>query len=159
MKTETEIKNAIERYGDMIRKICFIQLKQEADVEDIFQDVFIKYMQSQIEFANLEHEKAWMIRVTMNACKDKVTSWFRRKVDLYQDFPTIAFEDQSDTTLLDAVLKLPKNYKNVIYLFYYEGYKIKEIADILMKSENTIATWMKRAKEQLKEILGGDYFA
>lgn len=157
MKTELEIHNAIELYSDIVRRICFIHLKQEADVEDIFQDVFIKYMQSEQEFASLDHEKAWLIKVTMNACKDKLTSWFHRKVDLYQDFQTFAFEEHTDTTLLEAVLKLPKHYRNVIYLYYYEGYKVKEIAAILMKNENTIFTWMKRAKEQLKDLLGGDY--
>lgn len=159
MKSEVEVSNAIELYSDMVRKICFIHLKQKADVEDIFQDVFIRYMRSDREFESLEHEKAWMIRVTMNACKDKLTSWFRRNVDLYQDFPTIASKDTHDTFILEAVLKLSKQYKNVIYLFYYEGYKIKEIATILGKNENTIATWMKRAKDELKVSLGGDYFA
>lgn len=159
MKTETEIRNAIELYGDMIRKICFIHLKQEADVEDIFQDVFIKYMMHNRDFDNKEHEKAWLLRVSINACKDKLKSWFHKNVELYEDMQLHPFHKQEDYHILEMVLKLPDKYKDVIYLYYYEGYSTKEISTILGKKENTIFTWLKRAKEALRKELGGDYFA
>lgn len=160
MKSEVELQNAIETYGDMIRKVCYVHTKQECDVDDIFQIVFLKYFES-TPFQNKEHEKAWLLRVCINACKDHNRSWFKRKVVL-----TDTFKEDSTTVdatlfldILDAVLLLPTNYKNVIYLYYYEGYQVKEIASILQKKENTIHTWLKRSKEQLKTILGGDYFA
>lgn len=160
MRSEEEIIQAIETYSDMVRRICFIHLKQEADVEDIFQDVFLKYANGPL-FDSAEHEKAWIIRVSINACKDSLTSWFHKKVvlhdslELYESIPFL--NESQDDQLLATVLKLKDNYRNVIYLYYYEGYKIKEIARILHKKENTIHTWMKRAKDELRYMLGGDY--
>ncbi|MEG0330062.1 MAG: sigma-70 family RNA polymerase sigma factor [Longicatena sp.] len=158
MKSETQLQNAIELHGNMIRKLCFLHLKQKADVDDIFQDVFLKYYQSDFEFNSSEHEKAWLIRVTINACKDNLTSWFHRKVELKDDLQALHIEaPKEDNALLESILKLPKKYKNVIYLYYYEGYKTKEIANILEVKENTVSTWMRRAKDELKGMLGGDY--
>lgn len=162
MRTEEEIRKAIDQYADMIQKICFIHMKQQCDVDDVFQTVFIKYAKGPV-FENQEHEKAWLIRVTINACKDIFKSWFRRNVDFKQDIETFSYNDRNTSysqtsDILQAVLSLPNNYRNVIYLYYYEGYKVADIANILHKKENTIHTWLKRAKIQLKDILGGDYF-
>lgn len=137
MRTEEEIRKAINQYADMIQKICFIHMKQQCDVDDVFQTVFIKYAKGPV-FESLEHEKAWLIRVTINACKDVFKSWFRRNVDFEQDIETFSNNDKSisyceTSDLLQAVLSLPNNYRNVIYLFYYEGYKVTDIADILHK--------------------------
>lgn len=160
MRSEEEIIRAINTYSDMVRRICFIHLKQEADVEDIFQDVFLKYANGPL-FESIEHEKAWLIRVSINTCKDSLTSWFHKKVVLHDNleiYDNISFLSESqDDQVLATVLKLKDNYRNVIYLYYYEGYKIKEIAQILHKKENTIHTWMKRAKDELRYMLGGDY--
>lgn len=161
MRSEEEIKQAIEKYGDMIQKICFIHMKQQCDVDDIFQTVFLRYAKGPL-FESDEHEKAWFIRVTMNACKDVFKSWFHRYIDLSSTIDDMSDENSSlsysqTSDLMQAVLSLPTHYRQVIYLFYYEGYKVKEIADILHKKENTIHTWLKRSKEQLKDILGGDY--
>lgn len=159
MKNEVELQNAIETYGDMIRKVCYVHTKQECDVDDIFQIVFLKYFES-TSFQDKEHEKAWLLRVCINACKDHNRSWFKKNAILSDDFSHYV-DSSSDinSAILDAVLHLPVKYKNVIYLYYYEGYKVKEIARILQKKENTIHTWLKRSKEELKEMLGGDYFA
>lgn len=157
MRTEDEMITAIDKYADMVKRICFVHMKQECDVDDVFQNVFLKYAKSQ-EFDCPEHEKAWIIRVTINSCKDSLNTWFKRNVVL--DNEREVFYQKNDftdhSTLLDAILKLPKHYKDVIYLHYYEGYKVKEIADILNKKENTIHTWMKRSRDQLKDLLGGD---
>ena len=79
MRSEEAVREAIDRYADMVKRICFIHLKNEADTEDIFQTVFLKYAMSEVEFASREHEKAWLIRVTINACKDLLKSFFRRR--------------------------------------------------------------------------------
>lgn len=158
MRSEHEIMNALELYGDIIRRICFVHLKKEADVEDVFQNVFLKYANTSTTFDSSEHEKAWLIRIASNECKSLLRRWFRRNVELSGDLSMYGLcAPEVDHTLLHAVLKLPENYKNVIYLHYYEGYKIQEIAQILKKNENTIHTWLRRAKVQLKETLGGDY--
>lgn len=160
MKTEAQAKAAIEQYADMVRRICFVQLKSYADVEDVFQEVFLKYILHTVPFQSDAHERAWLIRVTINACKDVLKSFFKQKVRSIEDVDLTPFAMQpEDGAVLDAVLRLPDKYKNVIYLYYYEGYSAVEIADILRKNENTIYTWMSRAKKQLKETLGGDHFA
>lgn len=163
MRTEEEMVNAIDQYADMIQKICFIHMKQQCDVDDVFQTVFLKYAKAPL-FDTPEHEKAWLIRVTINACKDVLKSWFRQKADLKNDFENITLnQDESYlrynqiSDVMQAILKLPDHYRNVIYLYYYEGYQVNEIARILHKKQNTIHTWLKRAKAQLKVILGGDY--
>ena len=100
-----------------------------------------------------------MIRVSINACKDVLKSFFRKKVSSIEDLAEEPFYiDEGGRALLDAVLKLPAKYKNTIYLFYYEGYSALEIAVILNRNENTVYTWLSRAKAQLKTILGGEPF-
>lgn len=159
MKDEITMQHAILLYADMVQRICFIHKLQKCDVDDVFQTVFLKYAQS-TPFHDEQHEKAWIIRVTMNCCNDNWRSWFRRFVQLdekIEQYP--CKETRNNTDVLDAVKELPLQYRNVIYLYYYEGYKVKEIANVLHRKENTIHTWLKRAKEQLKERLGGDDFA
>lgn len=159
MRSEEEVVSALELYGDTVRRICFIHLKQEADVEDIFQNVFFKYAKNTQEFSSQDHEKAWLIRVAINECNSLMRRWFFKKVDLKDDLSMYGMSDsKQDLSVLQAVLKLPEHYRNVVYLYYYEGYKIKEIAVIMKRKENTIHTWMRRAKEELKAMLGGDYF-
>lgn len=157
MKNDQEAGLAIEKYSDMVRRICFVQLKNYHDVEDVFQDVFLKYILNDKPFDSEVHEKAWMIRVTINACRDNLKSFFKRKVlsinELVQE-PSYIEESSFDT--LEAVLQLPQKYRNAIYLFYFEGYTAIEIADILGRKENTIYTWLSRGREQLKTALGGE---
>ena len=157
MRGEQEVNRAIEAYGNLIRRICLIHLKNHADTEDIFQTVFLKYLLSSAEFESEEHEKAWFIRVTANACRDLLKSAFRRRavsLDVLTDQPGELSEDNRE--VLEAVLGLPEKYRDVIYLFYYEEYTAPEIAEILKKNTNTVYTLLSRAKKILKEKLGGE---
>lgn len=154
MRTDEEITKAIDQYADMVRRLCFVHLKNYADTEDIFQTVFLSYAQSQVEFTSEEHEKAWLIRVTINACKDLLKSFFRRHVvsmDQLYHFP--ADTPDEHRYLLEEVLKLPEKYRHVIYLFYYEGYTAVEISDLLNRRVNTIYTWLDRGRNQLRDVL------
>ena len=160
MRSEEEVSQAIEKYGDMIHRICFIHLKKETDVDDIFQNVYMKYATKDINYASSEHEKAWFIRVSINECQSMLRRWFHQKVDLSDDLSIYGLSAPPQyPEVLEAVLKLKDAYRNVVYLYYYEGYKITEIAAILNCNENTIHTRMSRAKKQLKEMLGGDPLA
>ncbi len=157
MKTEAEANRAVDLYSDTIRRICFLHLKNYSDVEDVFQEVFLKYILHERPFDSDDHEKAWLIRVAINSCKDLHKSFFRRKVGNIENHQHELFYIQNnDKELLSHILNLPEKYKNVIYLFYYEGYSAVEIANIINKKENTVYTWLKRAREQLKTQLGGD---
>lgn len=157
MKSEAEANAAVEEYGDTIRRVCFLHLKNYADVEDVFQDVFLKYILYEQGFQSKDHEKAWLIRVAINRCKDLLKSFAWRRVTSLDGMDTAAIAVQeSDGELLGAVLRLPDKYRDVIYLYYYEGYNAVEIAEMLGKRVNTIYTWLARAKARLKDMLGGE---
>lgn len=157
MRNEQEVDRAIELYADMIRRLCMIHLKNYSDSEDIFQTVFLKYVLSSAVFENEEHEKAWFIRVTVNACKDLLKSFFRSRtvsIDELVNEPEALTDD--NTEVLDAVLALPSKYRNVVYLYYYEGYSAGEISRILGKNVNTVYTLLTRSRRLLKDMLGGE---
>ena len=157
MRSEQEVNRAIERYADTVRRICMLHLKNRADTEDIFQTVFLKYLLHTAPFADDENEKAWLIRVTINACRDLLRSFFRsRTVPLDAVAEQAAELPPDHREVLDAVLSLPQKYKDVVYLHYYEGYAAPEIGRILGKNVNTVYTLLNRAKQQLREKLGGE---
>ncbi|HJB17734.1 MAG TPA: RNA polymerase sigma factor [Candidatus Bariatricus faecipullorum] len=157
MRSESEVNRAIENYADMVRRLCMIHLKNYADTEDIFQTVFLKYATSSVVFESREHEKAWLIRVTVNACRDLIKSFFRSRtvpLDTLAELPASLIPDNRE--VLEAVLSLPAKYKDAVYLHYYEGYTAPEIGRILGKKTNTVYTLLARARELLKEKLGED---
>lgn len=157
MRSEEEAARAIERYGDMVRRLCLVHLKNPADTEDIFQNVFLKYVLSPVVFESPEHEKAWLIRVTINACRDLVKSFFRsRTVSLEELLDQPAPLSEEHREVLEAVLALPPKYRDAVYLHYYEGYTAAEIGKLLGKNTNTVYTLLTRAREQLRKTLGGD---
>lgn len=157
MRSDLEVANAIELYANTVKRICMVHLKNYDDTEDIFQSVFLKYAMSTKTFESREHEKAWFIRVTVNACKDLLKSFFRSRtvsIDELLNEPNEITEDNS--FVLEAVLSLPEKYRDVVYLHYYEEYTAPEIAEILKKNVNTVYTLLKRSKALLREKLGGD---
>ena len=157
MRSEPEVNRAIEQYANMVQRLCLIHLKNQADAEDIFQTVFLKYALSTVEFQDGEHEKAWLIRVTINACRDLLRSFFHsRTVPLEELTEQAADMPEDHREVLEAVLALPKKYREVIYLHYYEGYTAPEIGRILGKNPNTVYTLLTRAKGELRGKLGGD---
>jgi len=158
LRTEEEVNRAVEQYAGLVRRICFVRLKSREDSEDVFQTVFLKYLLYPGRFESPEHERAWFARVTINACTDWLRSLTRRQAlpleVLAQESAHMPEEDQA---LLEAVLALPEHYRDVIYLHYYEEYSAVEIAGILHRRENTVYTWLARAKALLRERLGGDW--
>jgi len=158
MRSEQETLRAIERYSDTVRRLCAVHLKNDADTEDIFQTVFLKYVLSSVSFESEEHEKAWFIRVTINACKDLLKSFFRRhtvSLDEAMEYPAQLPPDYSE--VWEAVFALPQKYRDVVYLHYFEDYTAPQISRILGKNVNTVYTLLTRSKEMLRERLGGGY--
>lgn len=159
MQSEAQINHALEEYADMVKRVCFYHLKNQADTEDVFQNVFLKYMLHEEPFNSREHEKSWLLRVAINACKDYLKSFFRRSVVSLEVLNEIEVEErESHREVLEAVLSLPVKYKDAIYLHYYEGYSAAEIGKIIGKKENTVYSLLSRGREMLKEKLGGDGF-
>lgn len=159
MRSEQEANRAIDLYADTVRRICMVHLKNYADTEDIFQTVFLKYVLNDTVFETPEHEKAWIIRVTINACKDLLRSFFRNctvSIDQIVDLPDTFTPENNE--ILEAVLSLPAKYKDVVYLHYYEGYTAPQISRILKKNVNTIYTLLNRSRQLLKEKLGGETY-
>ena len=157
MRSEQEINRAVDRYADTVRRLCMIHLKSYADTEDIFQTVFLKYALASVSFDSEEHEKAWVIRVTLNACKDLLKSVFRsRTVSLEELMEQPAQLSADHREVLEAVLSLPEKYRQVVYLHYYEQYTAPQIGRLLGKNVNTIYTLLTRARQMLREKLGGD---
>ena len=157
MRSEGEIVRAMERHGDTVRRLCMVHLKNYADTEDIFQTVFLKYALSPAVFESGEHERAWFIRVTINACKDLLKSFFRRRtvsIDEVLERPAPVAPEHRE--VLEAVLSLPRKYREVVYLHDYEGYAAPEISRILGKNVNTVYTLLTRSRQLLREKLGGE---
>ena len=155
MRTEQEVNRAVEQYADMILRLCTVSLKNLQDAEDVLQTVFLKYALSREAFQSAEHEKAWLIRVASNQCKDVLKSFFRRHTVSLEE-AELPCTEPAQPDVLEAVRALPKAYREVIYLHFYEGYTAPEIAKILRKNPNTIYTHLFRAKAMLKEALGGE---
>ena len=144
------IQNAIGKYSDMVIRIAYQNTQNQADAEDVAQEVFIKLIR-QPAFNDDGHMKAWLIRVTINQCRDlKKSFWHRNTVSLSEEWQP--FSEEQREVFID-LWKLPKNYRNVIYLYYYEEYTVPEIAQILNKKENTVGSWLQRARKQLKHLL------
>ena len=146
----------VQTYADMILRICYMYLKHTQDAEDICQDVLVKLWSANLSFESEEHEKAWIIRTTINACKDHLRSYFwKRAIDL-DNANEIESPKEPDSELMEYVIQLPKNYRISIYLHYYEGYPVYEIASLLGRSENTVSAYLSRGRKRLKSMLEKD---
>lgn len=159
MRSEQEVNRAVELYADTVKRICFLHLKNYHDTQDIFQKVFLQYLTHEESFESEGHEKAWFIRVTVNACKDWLRDYYRRNtLSIDEALSECASSDSGSKEVLSAVLALEPKYKDVVYLFYFEGYSAVEIAKMLGKNENTVYSLLSRAREKLKKELGGEDF-
>ena len=155
MQKENDINEIIEKYSDMVYRIALTRTGCVENAEDIFQDVFIKFSEKKPKFENEEHEKAWFIRVTINMTKNMNNSSWNKKIVTLDE--SITFETKEENEVFSVVCQLPQNYKTVIYLSYYEGYKVKEIASLMKTREGTVKTWLFRAREILREKLEGGF--
>ncbi len=159
MRSEQEVNRAMERHADTVRRLCLIHLKNHADTEDIFQTVFLKYALSSVRFESEEHERAWFIRVTLNACRDLLRRFFRsRTVSLEKLLEQPAQIAPDHREVLEAVLALPQPYRDVVYLHYFEGMTAPQISQALHKKVHTVYTLLTRARQRLRETLGGDAY-
>lgn len=146
--TGKKIEIIIEEYSDTLLRIAYNNTKNMSDAEDIVQDVFVKLMGQNKNFETSNHLKSWLIRVTINACKDYLkSSWFKKVVPLE---PTMQFQSKKEQKIMDEIFKLKPMDRNLIYLHYYEGYKLSEIGAMLDMNPNTVNTRLRRARGKLK---------
>lgn len=153
--THQEITELYSRHADMVYRVCFLFLKNEADTQDMVQNTFVKLIQHPQTFQNPEHEKAWLIVTASNLCRDFLRHWWRKTVSL-SSVPEEAAPSFPIDETLQQVLSLPGRYKMPVYLYYYEGYSCAEVAAILHKKESTVRGLLRRGRLLLKLELEGD---
>ena len=125
------------------------------EAEDAVQDTFLKYLEKALAFESAGHERAWLLRVTVNGCKSRLRSpWRRRRAPLLESYPAAAPEEQ---TALEAVLSLPPKERAAVHLYYCEGYQTAEIAAITGEAEGTVRSRLSRARAKLRDTLKGDF--
>ena len=151
---EQEAKRLVERYSDMILRLSLNYLKSRQEAEDICQNVFMKYISTNMVFPSEEYEKAWIIRTTINACKDILKSSYRKKVVVTDDVRDDSLQEE-DTfgEVREAVFALPLKMRIVIHLYYFEGYSVKEIAKMLGKTPNAVSLSLSRGRRMLRKML------
>lgn len=154
-----KIEELLVLYGDMVLRVAYTYLKSKSDAEDIVQDVFLHIMEKCPEFNDDKHEKAWIIRVTVNMCKNKLNLFWNRNKCPIDDIKNISAYDSHDTdgNVLKSVMQLPDKYRIAVYMHYYEGYSTPEIAHIIGKSDTAVRSYLHRARNKLKEMLKEEY--
>jgi RNA polymerase sigma factor, sigma-70 family len=142
-------------YGRMVFKIAMVNLGNKEDAEETMQEAFYKLLYKAPEFNNEEHEKAWLIKVTVNLCRDILRSVWHKRVVKMEDIEKY-YDDPSDSDIMKEIFELPAKYKTVIYLFYFEDYSIKQISEILKTKESAIKMRLQRGRQLLKIELKGN---
>ena len=147
----------VDKYKDAVYRAALTVTGNFADAEDIMQEVFLQYFREHPEFESDAHEKAWLLRCTINAGKNLLrSSWYRQRSDIDLTLLPGGAPEEPDGEVLTAVMSLPERYRTAIYLHYYEGYSVKEIARLTGRSESAVAQHLSRGRGKLRKKLGGD---
>jgi len=149
-----EYESITTKYLDCIYRVAVNGCKNHADAEDVVQSTFIKLWERNEAFEDEEHIKKWLIRVAVNECNSLWRSaWKRRTTYLEEMTSEPVFSTQEKSSLYFAVRDLPQKYRQIVHLYYFEEYSVREIADIMKLSETAVQTRLLRARQKLKEIL------
>lgn len=155
-RTKDDLYLLYQRHVKTVYRVCYLYMKNPQDTEDMVQSTFLKLFQYPGEFSDSEHEKAWLIVTAGNLCKDQLKSWWRkRRVSLEESIQCQEVGPLPDETL-EKVLALPPQYREALYLYYYEGYSTPELASILHKKEATVRSYLHRGRALLKMEIGGN---
>lgn len=147
------LEKLIITYGDMVYRLALARTRNKEMAEDVYQDVFLKIGKRNPKFENENHEKAYIIKATINQTKTFLDSKHIKRVEELKE--NLSFKVPERGEIYYAVLELPIKYRTAIYLFYYEEYKINEIASLMKSNENTVKSWLSRAREMLKNKIEG----
>lgn len=150
-----EFELVYERYKDMVYRIAFTYMKNRQESEDVLQDVFLKLYTMERKFDGEEHRRRWLIRVTVNLCKNRLNLFWNTRRCSLEMIGEIA-DSPGSGDVIAAVLELPEKPRTAVYLYYVEGYKCKEIAEILQIKESTVKMRLKRGRELLKQQWKGE---
>lgn len=151
-----DIEIIINKYGDMLYRLCVLMLKNESDAEDIVQETIIKYHQKSPTFENCEHEKAWLIRVATNKCRDLLR--FRvRHPQIDDDYLDKITCDSSDSGIIEALASLPEKFRLVLTLHYIEDYRVEDIAKIINRTSSAVKMRLQKGRKLLEKIYREEY--
>lgn len=147
--TEAQFCEKYDLYSDMVYKMCVVHTGNCADAEDLMQEIFLKYLYRSPVFESPDHERHWIIRVTVNACKDFFKGFWKKNIICIDEIEREGITHE-ESGILQEIIKLPEKYKMVIHLFYYENYSVSEISQILKISESAVKMHLKRGREMLR---------
>ena len=148
-----DLESAIGKYGHRVQSLAYVYLKNKFDAEDEAQEVFLTYLRRAPHFLTAQKERSWLMTVTVNQCRDMLRAKHRQELPLTED---LSYIPPQESDVLRAVLELEEIYRVPIHLHYYEGYSIKEIAALLHVRPGTVGSRLCRAREMLKQRLGGE---
>lgn len=148
------IEKAVRAYSKSMLNAAYSVLRSVPDAEDAVQDAFVKLISKAPTFRDSSHEKAWLLRVTINISKNMLKASHRKDLPVYEDIP---YAQTNNTEVLQCVMCLEEKYRTIIHLYYYEDYSIKEISSILNLPQATVGTRLSRARNKLKTMLKGDF--
>lgn len=151
-----ELGALYEAYADMIYRLALVRTRNRADAEDVLQDVFFRCLRRQPTFRDEEHQKAWLITAAINSSKSLLTRADRRHGVGAEALEFLSTEDDTDTTVYNAVMQLPEKYRVAVHLFYYEGYSVEEIGKMTDTKPSTVKSHLYRAREALRKVLKED---
>ena len=151
---EEKIRRLVNQYAEGLVRLAYVSVRNFSDAEDIVQEVFLTYLRKRPHHDSPEHERAWLIRVTVNKCRDHLRSaWIRRRAEMPKELPGIPPRDYE---LLWAVLALPERYRIPLYLYYYEDYSIGETAALMRLKPSTVGTRLERGRKLLSQRIGDE---
>lgn len=147
-----DVERVVNQYGDILFQICLVMLKNTGDAEDAVQDTLMKYLQKAPDFENAEHEKAWLIAVASNQCRDMKRFWMRHPQINFEEIHACSCHPEH-YDLLDALLEVPEKFRIVLMLYYVQGYQTAEIAKIIGKSTSAVKMRLAKGRKLLKKQL------
>lgn len=148
-----DIEEAVRSYGNSLYRLCYVMLNNEKDAEDAVQDTFIKYIEKSPSFADSEHEKAWLITVAQNRCRDILRQrkrYSQTDIEVVQEYA----ESTEDSSVMDALMTLPEKFRLVLTLYYIEEYRVEDIAKIIGKTPSAVKMRLQKGRHLLKEAYG-----
>lgn len=151
------VDEAFRKYGDRVFSAAFSICRSREDADDVVQDTFLKYLSRNMDYIDVAHLKAWLLRVAINRAKDIAGAfWRRNRVSWEEYMDELEFVQPEDRCLFDAVMRLPEKYRIVIHLYYYEEYSIDEISAATRRRQGTVKSQLSRGRELLKSMLTED---
>ncbi len=150
------IREAVHKYGDMLYRLCFVMLRNTADAEDAVQETFIAYTTKSPVFSDKEHEKAWLLKVASNKCRDILRFRNRHQLTELSELEAVVQDDES-SHILEALMELPEKFRLVLTLYYIDEYKVKEIAEIIKKTPSAVKMRLQKGRKLLEEKYRKEY--